>query len=206
MKLKINTLIKKIDRTKEIIKLFNIKNSTDLPELYNETDVILLADIFENFIKVSISEFGINPLYYISLRGTTWSNSLIHTKVELELIEKVDLFQMFENGIRGGINGVFGNLFSESINNIKVLHLDMNNLYGFVMLQHLPIGNFQIYEINSLTESFIDKVLYNQDCSIIGYVLIVDLICPDNIRDKSTNFPFCPENEIIDPNNVTEYM
>ena len=52
----------------------------------------------------------------------------------------------------------------------------MNNLYGFAMLQHLPTGNFQIYENNSITESFIKKVLNTHDCSNIGYVLIVDLI------------------------------
>ena len=82
----------------------------------------------------------------------------------------------------------------------------MNNLYGFAMLQHLPIGNFQIYENNSITEYFVKKVLNTHDCSDIGYVLIVDLIYPDNIKHKSKNFPFCPENKAIDPNNFTDYM
>ena len=56
---------KEIDRTNEIIKLFIIKNGKELTELYNKADVILLADIFEKFIKVSKTEFGINPLYHI---------------------------------------------------------------------------------------------------------------------------------------------
>ena len=34
----------------------------------------------------------------------------------------------------------------------------------------------------------------------------MDLIYPDNIKLKSTNFPVCPENKIIDPKNCTEYM
>ena len=81
-----------IDRTNEIIKLFNIKNGRELTELYNKADVILLADIFEKFIKVSKTEFGINPLYHITLPGKTWSNGLKYTKVELELIKNVDSF------------------------------------------------------------------------------------------------------------------
>ena len=198
---------KEIDRTNTIIKLFNIKNGKELTELYNKADVILLADIFEKFIKASKTEFGINPLYNISLPGTTWSNGLKYTKLELELIKNVDLFQMFENGIRGGgISGVFGDRFVESDNNTVILHVDMNNLYGFAMLFHLPTGNFQIYENNSITESFIKEVLNTHDCSNTGYVLIVDLIYPDNIKYKTKNFPFCPENKTINPVNFTEYM
>ena len=78
---------------------------------------------------MSISEFGINPLYHISLPGTTWSSGLRYTKVDLEIIENVDLFRMFENGIRRGVSGVFGDSYIESNNNVKSLHIDMNNLY-----------------------------------------------------------------------------
>ena len=70
-----------IDRTNEIIRLFDIRNGRELTELYCKADVILLADIFEKFIEVSKTEFGINPLYHISLPGTTWSNGLKYTKI-----------------------------------------------------------------------------------------------------------------------------
>ena len=116
-----------IDRTNENIKIFNIKNGQELTELYNKADVILLADIFEKFIKVSKTEFGINPLYYISLPGTTWSNGLKYTRIELELIKNVDLIKMFESGIRGGISGVFGDRYIESDNDTVIMHIDMNN-------------------------------------------------------------------------------
>ena len=113
---------------------------------------------------------------------------------------------MFENGIPGGVSGVFGDRYIESNEDNKIVHIDMNNLYGFAMLQNLPKGNFQIYEKKSITKSFFDKVLKTHDCSNIGYVLLVDLIYPDNIQLKSTNLPFCPENKIIDPKRCTEYM
>ena len=145
-------------------------------------------------------------MYHISLPGTTWSTGLKYTKIELELIKNVDLFQMFENGIRGGISGIFGDRYIESDGNTVIEHVDMNNLYGFAMLQYLPTGNFQIYENNSIMESFINKVLNTHDCSNTGYVLIVDLIYPDNLKYKSKNFPFCPENKTINPDNYTEYM
>ena len=100
---------------------------------------------------------------------------------------------MFENGIRWGVKGTFGDQYIESKNNTKILHIDMNNLYGFAMLQHLATGNFRTYENTSITESFVNKVLNTHDCNNIGYVIMVDLIYPDNVKHKSKNFTVCPE-------------
>ena len=47
----------------DIIKRFNIKNGEKLTETYLKSNVLLLACIFEKLIKVSVGEFGINPLY-----------------------------------------------------------------------------------------------------------------------------------------------
>ena len=46
-----------IERTKGIIKLFNIKDGEELTKLYCKSDVILLADVFEKFVKVSTEEY-----------------------------------------------------------------------------------------------------------------------------------------------------
>ena len=131
-----------IDGKIEVIELFCIKNGRELTQISNTADVILLAQIFQKFIKVSISELGVNPLYHISLPGTTWSNALRYTRVELELIKAFGLFQIFQNGIRGGIWGVFGDRYNESHNYHKILYVDQNNLFGHAMSQHLATGNF----------------------------------------------------------------
>ena len=60
-----------VQRTMDIIKRFNIKNGEELTEIYLKSDVLLLACVFEKFIKVSVNEFGINPLYCVSLPGYT---------------------------------------------------------------------------------------------------------------------------------------
>ena len=58
-----------IERTMDIIKRFNIKNGEELTQLYLKSDVLLLACVFGKFIKISFKEFGINPLYCVSLPG-----------------------------------------------------------------------------------------------------------------------------------------
>ena len=74
------------------------------------------------------------------------------------------------------------------------------------MSQYLLTGNFQIFENNSVTQSFFDKVLSTHDCSNFGYVLIVDLIYSDDIKEKSKNFSFCPVNEVNNPDKFKSYM
>ena len=61
-----------IERTKQIIKLFNLKNWEELTRLYARNGVLLLACVFEKVIKVSINVFGINLLYCGSVPGYTW--------------------------------------------------------------------------------------------------------------------------------------
>ena len=61
----------KIERTKEFFKLFDIKSGEETTKLFCKSDAILLADVIEKFVKVSSEEYGINPLYCVSLPGFT---------------------------------------------------------------------------------------------------------------------------------------
>ena len=47
--------------------------------------------------------------------------------------------------------------------------------------------------------------MYSDD-SDIGYFAEVDVRYPDNIKEKTKNFPFCPENKIIDKDKYNDYM
>ena len=62
----------KIQRIEEIIEVFDTKSGEEITNFYLKGDVILLADVFEKFNKISNEEYGINPLYCVSLPGYTW--------------------------------------------------------------------------------------------------------------------------------------
>ena len=97
-----------IKRTKEIIKLFNNKNGEELTEIHFKSDVLLLACLFEKFIKISVNEYGINPLYCVSLPGYTWQCGLKYTGINLQTLQDKDMILLLENNIRGGNKLCYG--------------------------------------------------------------------------------------------------
>ena len=189
-----------IERTDKIIDVFGVKNGKELTELYLKTDVILLADVFEKFINVSVKEFGINPLYSVSLPGYTWQCGLKYTNVKLDTLQDKDMILLLENNIRGGISSVMGDRYVKSDDHRKILYIDANNLYGYAMSQSLPYKDLKFDSID------IETILSTPDDSEIGYFVEVDLKYPDEIKDKTKNFPFCPENKFSPIDNFTDYM
>ena len=117
-----------IERTNESIKLFNIKNGGELTKLYCKSDVILLADVYENFVKVSTEEYDINPLYCVSLPGYTYQRALKYTDIKLQTLQDKDLILIIENNIHGGISSVMGDRYVKSDENKKILYIDATNL------------------------------------------------------------------------------
>ena len=190
-----------IERTREIIKLFNIKDGGELTKLYCKSDVILLADVFEKFVKVSTEENKIEPLYCVSLPGYTNQCALKYTNIKLQTLQDKDLILLIENNIRGGISSVMGNRYVKSDDDNKIIYADATNLYGDSMSQRLPYD-----EIKFEKDICLEEIINTPDDNEIGYFLEVDLKYPDNIKEKTKHFPFCPENKKINPNKYNEYM
>ena len=108
-----------IERTKEIIEKFNNKIGEELTEIYLKSDVLLLTCLFEKFIKVLVGEFGINPLYCVSLPGYTWQCGLKYTGINLETLQDKDMILLLENNIHGEISSVMGERYVQSDENKK---------------------------------------------------------------------------------------
>ena len=62
--------------------------------------------------------------------------------LELEKISDPDKYMFFEEGVRSGISYI-NKRYKEVSENVLILYLDMNNLYGHAMSQYLPISNFK---------------------------------------------------------------
>ena len=64
------------------------------------------ANVFETFRDVCITNYEFDPAWYYTAPGLAWDAALKMTKVELELLTDIEMLDMFEKGIRGGISSI----------------------------------------------------------------------------------------------------
>ena len=179
-----------IERTKENIKKLIVENAKELTQLYLKSDVLLLTCVFEIFLKVSVNEFGINPLYCSSLPGHTWQCGLKNTGTNLQTLQDEDMMLLSENNIRGEKSLVMDDIYVKSDENKKILYVDANILYGNSMSEPLPFE-----EIKFDKNVDFEGILKTTDDSDNGYFIEVDLTYSDNRKEKTKHFRFAPENK-----------
>jgi hypothetical protein len=56
----------------EVCKKFNVKNMGEYHDLSLKSDVLLLADVFENFRKFSLQDYKLDPCHYFFAPGLSW--------------------------------------------------------------------------------------------------------------------------------------
>ena len=75
--------------------------------LYLKTDVLLLADVFEEFRNVCLENYQLDPAWYYAAPGLAWDALLKKSEVELDLLTDPDMLLFFERGMRGGFSTIF---------------------------------------------------------------------------------------------------
>lgn len=69
-----------------------------------------------------------------------------------------------------------------------IVYFDVNNLYGWAMMQYLPRSNFEWVSSSKITE-----ILNNPDDAKHGYLIEVDLSYPEHLHNEHNDYPMCPE-------------
>ena len=111
---------------------------------------------FENFPKICLKIYQLDPAQFLSAPGLPWLATLKNTKVEWELLADTDMLLMVGNGIRGKICHSINrcakanNKCTKDYDKNKELsylkYWNVNNLYGWTMSQKLPVNGFEWVE------------------------------------------------------------
>ena len=122
-------------------------------------------------------------------------------EVKVELLTVIDMLLMVEKGIRGGIcrakyqcakaNNKSMKDYDKNKESSYLKYWDVNNLYGWVMQQKLPVNNFEwIEDTSQFNEDFIKSYNEHND---EGYLLGDDAQYPENLRELHNDLPFLLE-------------
>ncbi|KAB0805429.1 hypothetical protein PPYR_02399 [Photinus pyralis] len=201
-------------RAQEVWSRFNCSNLGQYVDLYMKTDILLLADVFEQFRSSCISTYDLDPAHYFTLPGFTWDAMLKYTQQELELLTDQDMFLFVERGIRGGLSQVCCKRRAHANNkymlkydstkpDVYLMYNDINNQYGWSMSQYLPYGGFEWVDSN------IDIATIPDDADE-GYILEVDLTYPKDLHQGHAALPEISNgesyNEAVNISNKLHYF
>ena len=145
---------------------FDMQTFGDYHDLFLKTDVLLLADVFENFRNMSLQYYELDPCNVFTTAGLAWNAMLKMTGVRLELLRDIDVHLYIEKGIRGGLAAISNRYakannpyipdYDASMPHNYLLYLDCTNLYGTAMTQPLPLSGFRWLERTAVSYTHLD--------------------------------------------------
>ena len=202
----------KYKHAKSVWNTFNLKNMGQYHDLYLKTDVVLLADVFENFRNTCFEYYKLDPAHYFTSPGLSFDSMLKMTEINLELMTDIDMHLFIESGLRGGIsyiakryakaNNKYIKEYNENLPSKYIMYLDANNLYGYAMCQYLPTGNFKWLNKNQIDK--LDVTKYNET-SKKGLILQVDLEYPEKLHNLHNDYPLACEKIKVTKNMLSNY-
>ena len=220
--------------TQEEVDIFNKDKSNItgkyLTMEYLQNDVEILDYCMDEYVKLSMKEFKLNPLHYVSLPGYSFDCWLMSSGVTLDTLQDKQMLDDFVGAKRGGICGIMGDRYIDNSDaktmakhdRRSIWYIDANNLYGYAMMQKLPYKDFEHCNLS------LEAILNTPDDSDHGYYIVCDIDYTNECKERTGQLALMPnkrkinDNElgyrerdgrkarseklILDQNNKTEYM
>ena len=223
--------------TQEEVDNFKNENShktgRDLTIKYLQNDVEILDYCMNEYVKLSMKEFKLNPLHYVSLPGYSFDCWLLSSVVTLDTLQDKQMLDDFVGAKRGGICGIMGDRYINNSDGKSIWYKDASNLYGYAMTQKLPHKDFEFITTTTTTtldprSGFLDIILNTQGESYRIYYIVCDIDYTNSCKERTEQLALMPnkrkikDNElgyeereksktkteklVLDQNNKTEYM
>ena len=190
----------------------------------------ILGYCMNEYVKLSMKEFELNPLHYVSLPGYSFDCWLMSSGVSLDTLQDKQMLDDFVGAKRGGICGIIGDRYIDNSDGKTIWYINANNLFGYAMMQKLPYKDFEFITTTTLDprSGFLDVILNTPDDSDHGYYIVCDIDYTNECKKRTEQLALMPnkrkinDNElsyrerdggkarseklILDQNNKTEYM
>ena len=182
--------------------------------LYMKLDTYLLADIFLKFRNFLHQQLEIDPAHFISLPSFSFSCMLKMTKVEIEAIRDIEVYNFLNDNIRGG----FSFIHQRRADNVeksehpisRLFYIDANNLYGWAQTQRLPVKNFEFIKeevsVEKLKTMLAAYDLHSEESETEGFIAEVDLEYPESLHENHRSFPLAPVKQKILFSQLSKYQ
>ncbi|GET55307.1 uncharacterized protein LOC114539009 [Rhizophagus irregularis DAOM 181602=DAOM 197198] len=198
------------EHAQKVWQTFEMKSFREYHDLYLETDVLLLADVFMNYTIMCLQDDSLDPSHYVSAPGMFNDSLYKSSGAELKLMTDIDEYLMVEKGIRGGMT-MASHRYAKA-NNLKcpdydsskpttwILYEDMNALYSGAMTQYMPteiigkVGPEEVPDIQTIAPD-----------AEIGYMPEVDLEVPAHLHNFFADYSLAPEKQIVPENWLSPY-
>ena len=145
--------------------------------------------------------YVLDPTKFLSAPGLELQAALKKTKVKLDLFTDIDMLLMVEKGIRGGIchsiyryakaNNKYMKDYEKNKESSYLQYWDVNDLYGWEMLQKLPVNNFE--NIKDTSQFNADNEENDEGC-----FLEIDVQYFEKLHELHNDLPFLPERTKIE--------
>ena len=186
--------------TQEEVDNFNNENShktsKDLTIEYLQNDVEILDYCMNEYVKLSMKEFKLNPLHYVSLPGYSFDCWLMSSVVTLDTLQDKQMLDDFVGAKRGGICGIMGDRYIDNSDGKTRWYIDAKNLYGYAMMQKLPYKDFEF------VTTTLDVILNTPDDSDHGYYIVCDIDYTNERKERTEQLALMPNKRKINDNEL----
>ena len=190
------------NQTKEIYNKLKFKNIKEYLDTYLKLDITLLTDVFENFRKGIWDKFGLDCSKYVSSPSLSKDCMLKFTKVKIEHIKDIEMYDFINNSVIGGLCVCSNPYLNNDNSNSTIAYQDVSSLYPAIMRNKIPLKNYKFIELNefNINKYGEDK---NYSCILLCNVKTTDKVKNDHILKQ---FPALISKTSIYYDNLSDYQ
>ena len=98
--------LERYNELQQIWESFSCQNLGEFLEIYLESDVMMLADMFENFLENFLKYYHLDPANYVSGPSLSYHAMLLLSNGVIEPYPTLEIYSILQHAKHGGVSQV----------------------------------------------------------------------------------------------------